>query len=75
MPQKRTSEKEIVVSAAGTGAVPARSRRKASTPATRAKRPANSALDLADTVRAAGYEPRHWREALAEYVAGERSQP
>ncbi len=37
---------------------------------TRAVRPPNSVLDLAETVRLAGYEPRHWREALAEYVAG-----
>jgi hypothetical protein len=42
MPQKRTSEKEIVVSAAGTGTAPSRSRRKASPPATRAKRPAET---------------------------------
>jgi hypothetical protein len=26
-------------------------------------------LDLDGTVRLAGYAPRHWREALAEYVA------
>jgi dTDP-4-dehydrorhamnose reductase len=37
---------------------------------TRAPRPANSVLDIAETVRLAGYTPRHWREALAEYVAG-----
>lgn len=36
---------------------------------TRAKRPAFSVLDLSDTAKAAGYTPRHWREALAEYVA------
>jgi len=36
---------------------------------TRAPRPANSVLDIADTVRLAGYTPRHWREALAEYVS------
>lgn len=40
---------------------------------TRAKRPPYSVLDLADTARAAGYMPRHWREALGEYVAGERA--
>jgi dTDP-4-dehydrorhamnose reductase len=38
---------------------------------TRAKRPANSVLDLTDTAKAVGYLPRPWREALAEYVAGE----
>jgi len=37
---------------------------------TRAKRPPCSVLDLAETIRLAGYAPRHWREALAEYVAG-----
>jgi len=51
MPQKRTSEKEIVVSAGGTGAAPARSRRKAAPPAPRAKRteetPAAAALPVA----------------------------
>ncbi len=36
---------------------------------TKAKRPPYSVLDLADTAKAAGYTPRHWREALAEYVA------
>lgn len=36
---------------------------------TRAKRPPYSVLDLAETVRLAGYTPRPWREALAEYVA------
>ncbi|MBU1040014.1 MAG: dTDP-4-dehydrorhamnose reductase [Proteobacteria bacterium] len=36
---------------------------------TRAPRPANSVLDITDTVRLAGYTPRHWREALAEYVS------
>ena len=36
---------------------------------TRAPRPANSVLDMTDTVRLAGYTPRHWREALAEYVS------
>lgn len=36
---------------------------------TRAKRPANSVLDISETVRLAGYAPRPWREALAEYVA------
>jgi dTDP-4-dehydrorhamnose reductase len=38
---------------------------------TRAKRPPCSVLDLAETARLAGYAPRPWREALAEYVAGE----
>lgn len=38
---------------------------------TKAKRPQFSVLDLADTAKAAGYMPRHWREALAEYVAAE----
>ncbi|MBA4356232.1 MAG: dTDP-4-dehydrorhamnose reductase [Desulfovibrio sp.] len=37
---------------------------------TRAKRPANSALDISATASLAGHTPRHWREALAEYVAG-----
>ncbi|GAB6125159.1 dTDP-4-dehydrorhamnose reductase [Humidesulfovibrio idahonensis] len=37
---------------------------------TRAKRPPYSVLDLAETARLAGYTPRHWREALAEYVSG-----
>ncbi|MHC1701165.1 MAG: dTDP-4-dehydrorhamnose reductase [Humidesulfovibrio sp.] len=37
---------------------------------TRAVRPANSVLDIADTARLAGYMPRHWREALADYVSG-----
>ncbi|MDQ7833791.1 MAG: dTDP-4-dehydrorhamnose reductase [Humidesulfovibrio sp.] len=36
---------------------------------TRAVRPANSALDMADTLRLLRHPPRHWREALAEYVA------
>ncbi|MDP3428004.1 MAG: dTDP-4-dehydrorhamnose reductase [Humidesulfovibrio sp.] len=36
---------------------------------TRAPRPSNSVLDITDTVRLAGYTPRHWREALAEYVS------
>ncbi|OGR34847.1 MAG: dTDP-4-dehydrorhamnose reductase [Desulfovibrionales bacterium GWA2_65_9] len=36
---------------------------------TKAPRPANSVLDITDTVRLAGYTPRHWREALAEYVS------
>jgi dTDP-4-dehydrorhamnose reductase len=35
---------------------------------TRAKRPPYSVLDLAETARLAGFAPRHWREALAEYV-------
>lgn len=35
---------------------------------TRAKRPPFSVLDLTETARLAGYTPRHWREALAEYV-------
>jgi len=51
MPQKRTSEKEVVVSAGGTGAAPARSRRKAATPSGPAKRaketPAAAALPVA----------------------------
>lgn len=42
---------------------------------TRAVRPQNSVLDLAETVRLAGYAPRPWREALAEYVAGLTSAP
>lgn len=37
---------------------------------TRAVRPPYSVLDLAGTVRLAGYAPRPWRDALAEYVAG-----
>jgi len=37
---------------------------------TRAKRPPYSVLDLSETTRLAGYAPRTWREALAEYVAG-----
>lgn len=36
---------------------------------TKAARPANSVLDITDTVRLAGYTPRHWREALAGYVS------
>lgn len=36
---------------------------------TRATRPPYSVLDLTETTRAAGYTPRPWREALAEYVA------
>ena len=40
---------------------------------TRATRPANSVLDLADTARAAGYTPRPWREALAEYIADQQA--
>lgn len=35
---------------------------------TKAKRPPCSVLDLSETIRQAGYAPRHWREALAEYV-------
>lgn len=35
---------------------------------TRAVRPANSVLDMKDTVPLAGYTPRHWREALVEYM-------
>jgi len=35
---------------------------------TRAKRPPCSVLDLAETIRLAGYTPRPWQEALAEYV-------
>jgi dTDP-4-dehydrorhamnose reductase len=35
---------------------------------TRAARPANSVLDITDTVRLAGYTPRHWSEALLKYV-------
>ncbi len=37
---------------------------------TRAKRPPYSVLDLGETARLAGFVPRPWREALAEYVAG-----
>jgi len=36
---------------------------------TKAVRPANSVLDITDTIRLAGYTPRHWREALAEYIS------
>ena len=53
MPQKRTSEKEIVVSAAGTGAAPARPRRTVSTPATRGNRPAETPATAALPVAAA----------------------
>lgn len=35
---------------------------------TKAKRPLYSVLDLAETARLAGFAPRHWREALAEYL-------
>jgi len=36
---------------------------------TRAKRPPYSVLDLEGTAKVAGYAPRPWREALAEYMA------
>lgn len=36
---------------------------------TRAARPPYSVLDVSDYVRATGSRPRHWKEALAEYVA------
>lgn len=36
---------------------------------TRATRPPYSVLDLTETARVAGFAPRPWREALAEYVA------
>lgn len=35
---------------------------------TKARRPPCSTLDMTQTVRLAGYAPRHWREALAAYV-------
>ncbi|MBI5519330.1 MAG: dTDP-4-dehydrorhamnose reductase [Desulfovibrio sp.] len=35
---------------------------------TKARRPPCSVLDISGTARLAGYAPRHWREALAEYV-------
>jgi len=35
---------------------------------TRATRPPYSVLDLTETVRLAGFTPRPWRDALAEYV-------
>ncbi len=41
---------------------------------TKAKRPPCSVLDIARTVQLAGYTPRPWREALAEYVAGLRNE-
>ena len=37
---------------------------------TKAARPANSVLDITDAARLAGYTPRHWREALADYLSG-----
>ncbi|OIO03376.1 MAG: dTDP-4-dehydrorhamnose reductase [Desulfovibrionaceae bacterium CG1_02_65_16] len=36
---------------------------------TKAKRPPCSVLDISETAKRAGYMPRDWREALAEYVA------
>jgi dTDP-4-dehydrorhamnose reductase len=41
---------------------------------TRSKRPPYSVLDLAETARIAGAMPRHWREALAGYVAGHMAE-
>lgn len=51
------AERPCVVKAIPTGGYP-----------TKAKRPPCSVLDLSDTVRLAGYSPRPWQEALAEYV-------
>jgi dTDP-4-dehydrorhamnose reductase len=41
----------------------------------KAVRPPYSVLDVGDLARATGRRPRHWKEALAEYVAGETRQP
>lgn len=37
----------------------------------KAVRPPYSVLDVSDLARATGKRPRHWKEALAEYVSGE----
>jgi len=37
----------------------------------KAVRPPYSVLDVSDLARATGRRPRHWKEALADYVAGE----
>ncbi|MBU1230080.1 MAG: dTDP-4-dehydrorhamnose reductase [Proteobacteria bacterium] len=42
---------------------------------TRAARPPYSVLDVSDFARAAGRRPRHWKESLAEYVAGQALAP
>lgn len=41
----------------------------------KAVRPPYSVLDVSDLVRATGRRPRHWKEALADYVAGELRNP
>jgi dTDP-4-dehydrorhamnose reductase len=40
---------------------------------TRAVRPPRSVLDVSALAQATGQRPRHWKEALAEYVAGQVS--
>jgi dTDP-4-dehydrorhamnose reductase len=41
----------------------------------KAVRPPYSVLDVGDLARITGKRPRHWKEALAEYVAGETHRP
>jgi dTDP-4-dehydrorhamnose reductase len=42
---------------------------------TRAIRPPHSVLDVSELARVTGRRPRHWKEALAEYVASQVSAP
>jgi len=41
----------------------------------KAARPPYSVLDVSDLARATGRRPRHWKESLADYVAGELRNP